>query len=140
MKRYTNILMIGILIQSLLGCAAKKTVYVYGTPEFEAKQKALNYSLGEAAVHCHDYLAARGQLDTLRFIRLDLIYGDDYIFQIRPMHYSLKTTEYWSSGIWVNGKDGVAKEVKSRKPIQVYLEPVRHKPFFNLLHTEKSDN
>ena len=130
MKRYTNILMIGILTQSLLGCAAKKTVYVYGTPEFETKQAELNYSLREAAVHCQDFLAAQGQSDTLRLIRLDLIYGDDYIFQIRPMHYNLKTTEYWPSGIWVNGKDGVVKEVKSRKPIQVYLEPVKHKSYY----------
>ena len=140
MKHYTNILIISILVHGLLSCAAKKAVYIYGTPEFESKQKELNYSLGEAAVHCQDYIAAREQLDSVRFIRLDLIYGDDYIFQIRPMHYNLKTTEYWLSGIWVNGKDGVVKEVKSRKPIQVYLDPVKHKPFFYLLNTEKRDN
>lgn len=140
MKCLMNILMMGIIIQSFVGCAAKKAVYVYGTPEFEAKQKELNFSLGEAAVRCHDYLAAQRQLDTVRFIRLDMIYGDDYIFQISPIRYNLKTTEYWPSGIWVNGRDGVAKEVITRKPIQVYLEPMKHRPFFSYLNKKKNDS
>lgn len=131
MKSLIKILITGLVFQSFLGCVAKKAVYVYGTPEFEAKQKELNYSLEEAVAQCRNYLDKQEQLDTVHFIRLDIMYGNDYIFLLKPMHYNLKTTEYWPSGIWVNGNNGVTKEVKTRKPIRVVLEYMKHKPYYN---------
>lgn len=139
-KRFTYILLINILVNSFASCSAKRAIYIYGTPEFAAKEKELKYSVKEAAMYCQNYLAAHGQLDTPSYIRLDLLYGDEYIFQIKPMRHNPKTTIYMSSGIWVNGKNGIVKEVKAPKPLKVYLEPLKFKSFFKLMNTKNLNN
>lgn len=126
-----TITLIFTALWSLSSCAlkSKETVYVYGTPAFNAKIQELSYAIDEAAEYCTQYLKQQPDFPDSLWIRLDILYGDHYIFKTKPYYYNMKLAEYTLSGIWVNGRTGEIKEVEKGGKVRVILEPQKHVPF-----------
>jgi len=123
-------------------CVSKQqpTITVYGTPEFVQKQKQLKYRVADAAKRCADYLRQQNQPTDSPWLKLDIIYGDHYIFKTRPYAYNLKLADYYLSGIWVNGETGEIKNVEKGGRIRLVLEYGKHIPFvYRLSGTPKPD-
>jgi len=123
-------------------CVSKQqpTITVYGTPEFVQKQKQLKYRVADAAKLCADYLRQQNRSTDSSWLKLDIIYGDHYIFKTRPYAYNLKLADYYLSGIWVNGETGEIKNVEKGGRIRLVLEYGKHIPFvYRLSGTPKPD-
>lgn len=123
-------------------CVAKQqpTITVYGTPAFVQKQKQLKYRIAEAAALCADYLRQQNQPTDSSWLKLDILYGDHYVFKTRPYAYNLKLADYYLSGIWVNGETGEIKNVEKGGRIRLVLEYGKHIPFvYRLSGTPKPD-
>lgn len=135
MLKINTIIIIAATFFGSLSCTYKKhaTVYIYGTSEFENKQKELTYSLNEAVKLCADYILKNEELSDSMFLRLDILYGDYYIFKAKPLVYNLKLAEYSLSGFWVNGRTGDINFIENMGSVRVVLEYNKHKPFmYNL--------
>src|SRR5690554_367871 len=131
MKGITHFINIFIILLSISSCGIKnrEIAYVYGTPAFNEKQKALKYTVSDASGLCADYLRQQGSLSDFSWLTLNIIYGDYYVFKTRPAVYNLKLAEYYLSGIWVNGQTGEVKNVEKGGKIRVVLEHPKHIPF-----------
>ncbi|MGL4585077.1 MAG: hypothetical protein ACRCVU_19090, partial [Flavobacterium sp.] len=52
--------------------------------------------------------------DTVVDVKLDIIYSDYYVFKEKREPYNLRMARYALSGVWVNGRTGELKEVKTK--------------------------
>jgi hypothetical protein len=117
------------LLSVFFSCEEKKEVYVYRTEAFEIKEKSFKISLDDAVKKYREYILGKEEVDNELFCRLDLIYGDNYIFKKNWEPYNSKTGYYNLSGIWVNGNTSEIKNVETKENIKVLLDPQKHIPY-----------
>uniref|UniRef100_UPI0039A6DBAB hypothetical protein n=1 Tax=Ornithobacterium rhinotracheale TaxID=28251 RepID=UPI0039A6DBAB len=135
-KKY--IFIMGIL-SSIFSCRVKKDVYIYRTEVFYKKEKELKISLDEATNIYSTYILKNKKENETLFCRLDIIYGDYYIFKKEWEPYNLKTGNYNLSGIWINGYTGEIEEVTTHKNIRIILEPSKHLPYVKKIIDNKEN-
>ncbi len=116
----------GLFSTIFFSCKNTHEIYIYGTLEFKEKEKMLKLSLKEAADICENYIINHNILTEDKYYYLDLICDDNYIFKIKHELYNPKLGRYNLSGIWVNGKTGKIREVKTRENVKVLLEIGKH--------------
>ena len=121
------VIVIGIL-SSVFSCKVEKDISIYRTEEFKKKEQTFKLSLDEAGQKCIKYIL-KEEIANDGFFKLDIIYGDYYIFKPKWELYNLKTGNYNLSGIWINGNTGEIKEVKTNENIKILLEYNSHMPY-----------
>lgn len=119
------VIIMGIL-NGILSCKEEKDIYVYRTEKFNTKEKEFKISLDQAAEIFSEYILTKEKKEDELFCKLDIIYGDDYIFKKKWEPYNLKTGDYNLSGIWINGNTGKIREVETDKSVKIILEPNKH--------------
>lgn len=107
----------------------KNKIYIYRTEEFNKKEKELKFSLDEASDIYSKFILENKKEKEDFFCRLDIIYGDNYIFKENWEPYSLMTGTYNLSGIWVNGNTGKVEDIETDKNVKILLEPGKHIPY-----------
>ena len=132
------VIIIGIL-SSIFSCKVEKDISIYRTEEFEKKEQTFKLSLDEAGQKCIKYIL-KEEIANDGFFDLDIIYGDYYIFKPKWEPYSLKTSNYNLSCIWINGNTGEIKEVKTNKSIKVIQEYNSHMSYTRRIEKDKEEN
>lgn len=140
MKKTIVCILAFAIIFSFLSCGIKKegSIYVYGTSAFEEKE--LKYSIYDAAERCVEYLREQKMINDSIWLQLDIIFGDNYIFKIKPFPYNLKLAEYDLSGIWFNGKTGDIQDVKKGGKVRVLLDYRSHRSFYYNIAKPRQEN
>ncbi|WP_392420402.1 hypothetical protein ACF3OE_03635 [Capnocytophaga canis] len=121
MYKVIKIVIIMGVLSSIFSCKEEKDIYIYGTKEFNSKEKTFKLSLDEADQKYIEYIFKK-EIANDGFSHLNVIYGDYYIFKLNWEPYNLKTGNYNLSGIWINGNTGKIREVKTNKNIKILLE------------------
>ena len=128
MYKVIKIVIIMGILSSIFSCKVEKDISIYRTEEFKKKEKIFKLSLDEAGQKCIKYIL-KEEIANDGFFKLDIIYGDYYIFKPKWELYNLKTGNYNLSGIWINGNTGEIKEVKTNENIKILLEYNSHMPY-----------
>lgn len=116
---------------NLISCKvnSQESITIYRTKEFTALEKNFAYSVPEAADLTAEFIHQEQPETSSFWLKLDVVYGDYFIFKDEPSHYNLKIAKYDLSGIWFHVKTGEIKRVKDAKSVKLILEPLKSLPF-----------
>ncbi|MGV0924846.1 hypothetical protein [Empedobacter tilapiae] len=99
--------LIFIMGLNFFSCEDKKQddFFAYGTREYTLKEASLNIKTDEAALLFSNYYFKENPKEESLTLRLDIIYGDYYIFSNKIILYNAKSGDYITENTyWVNGK------------------------------------
>ncbi|WP_264847267.1 hypothetical protein [Capnocytophaga catalasegens] len=119
------------LFSFFFACEKAEDIYVYGTDDFNKKEKSLNINLKQAFEICKLHIN-----NTEKHLKLSIIYGDYYIFYWGEV-YNPKIG-YNLSGIWVNGENGEIKTVKTEKYINIGVFYIHSNPPLPIITDKES--
>ena len=97
-------------------------IFIYNSAEYKNKVKEFKISI-EKASNIAAKINFENYPNTSEYkFTLDFILDDHYVFVSPSRLYNKKTTEYFLSGIWVNGKTGAAIDKKTNKYVKILLD------------------
>ncbi|MET3730499.1 hypothetical protein [Moheibacter stercoris] len=108
---------------------SQEIITIYRTQEFSELEKDFKYSVPDAAELVANFIHNEQPNLSSFWLKLDLVYGEYYVFKDEPYSYNLKIAKYNLTGVWFNAKTGEIKRVKNGKSVDVIMEPLKSFPF-----------
>jgi hypothetical protein len=131
MYSYTKYIFFFMGLFNLISCKvnSQEIITIYRIQEFSELEKGFKYSVSDAADLVANYIHHEQPSLGSFWLKMDLIYGEYYIFKDEPFTYNLKIAKYNLNGVWFNAKTGEIKRIKNGKSVDVIMEPLKSFPF-----------
>lgn len=131
MNSYTKYILLFMGLFNLISCKvnSQEIITIYRTQEFSELEKDFKYSVPDAAELVANFIHNEQPNLSSFWLKLDLVYGEYYVFKDEPYSYNLKIAKYNLTGVWFNAKTGEIKRVKNGKSVDVIMEPLKSFPF-----------